>query len=194
MCEPDDGGNTALLLAAGGCCYPAVVQWLLEYEGVKINGTDNDGASVWYTNCVFGLPSLLRFAYIWGVMTANISPSMARMRHSHAHCDATRRAAAWWAFRVARGGFCTAAPADRARRRAAEGTAPRIPPAATCSRRRTLPSVASAPGLGAWLRGAHHHRTQGHGTRIPLRRAKRSRSERGQSLKRRSARLLQKRL
>jgi hypothetical protein len=58
--ESDDEGNSALLLAASACCCPAVVQWLLEYGGTQITGTNNEGSSVWIVN---GLPSLLKHAY-----------------------------------------------------------------------------------------------------------------------------------
>jgi hypothetical protein len=45
--ETDDWGNNALLLAAGYDCQPIMVQWLLEYGGAQITDTDNEGASVW---------------------------------------------------------------------------------------------------------------------------------------------------
>jgi hypothetical protein len=60
--ETDEEGNTALLLAAGYCC-PPMVQWLLEYGGAQITGTNNEETSFWTVPGVFGLPAILERAY-----------------------------------------------------------------------------------------------------------------------------------
>jgi hypothetical protein len=66
--ETDNAGNTALLLAAGISinCHPAIVQWLLEYGGALITDTNDNGASVWSSNRLRGLPKMLKRGYTKG--------------------------------------------------------------------------------------------------------------------------------
>jgi ankyrin repeat protein len=62
MTEIDDQGSTALLLAAGDCCLPSMVQWILEYEGAQFTDINNENSSVWSVTGYDGLSALLKCA------------------------------------------------------------------------------------------------------------------------------------
>jgi hypothetical protein len=146
--EMDKHRIAALLEAALSPCQPTIVQWLLEYGGAQITDLLSTVSymegSVWTELCQDDLPDLLRGAY-----TKNDDGE-----YVNAHDD-EELAARVSMLRVL---LLHNGPPEFARRRAAAGTAPSIPSAATGPFRCPLPAVASTPGPSARLRGAHHYR------------------------------------
>jgi hypothetical protein len=168
--EADDEGNTALLLAAGEICYPAKVQWLLEYGGAQIIDTNNEGASVWTVEREDSLRYLLISAYAKDDEDEYIS-----LDGEYVPTEFTVALTTMLRVMVLHGGppesltagaLCSHLSADRAWWRGAAGTAPSVPGRKAGPLRRPLPAAAATPGPGTRLRGPHHHRRGlGHGAR-----------------------------
>jgi hypothetical protein len=129
-------------------------QWLLEYGGAQITDTNNEGESVWTVVWYENLRDLLVNSYTRSddgdcVLDEDlvVLTTMVRVMVVHG----------------------AAAPANRARRCAAVGTAPSVPVSAAGSI--THQQSVPAPPLGhsAQLRGAHNNqRVLGHGAWGPL--------------------------
>jgi hypothetical protein len=190
--ETDSRGRTALLLAATGilCCHPSVVTWHLEHGTAQITDTDNVGNSVWDSPYGSALPQSLICAYMNKrdgecVPTEKDAALTAMLRvmvlHGAPIASLTRDLAPPLQRIVQDGARLRARlPSYLARRRALlDAHCPLLQPLRDLVRGYEEPTTTDelwATGLGALLQ-----------------RAKRSRSERGQSIERRSARLGQKR-
>jgi hypothetical protein len=181
ICETDNKGCTALLLAA---CYPTMLQWLLEYGGALIMDADNGGMSLWTVPWAYGLPDLLKRAYTKngsGDIMALTAVLRVMVLHGGPPASRTKKLAPLLRQIVQDGARLRARlPAYLAQRRALlDAHCPLLPPLRDLVHDYEVPNTTDelwATGLGT-----------------PLQPAKRSKPERGQSPERRSARLRQKR-
>jgi hypothetical protein len=193
--ETDNKGNTALLLADNNL---KIVQWLLEYGGAQITDTNDAGDSVWSVHGMSSLQEFLISAYTTSeegyyvsingeyVPKGDISALTAMLRVMVLHggpSEALEEILPPPFQRIVQDGARLRArlPAYFVRRRAlSDAHCPLLPPLKDLVHGYEEPTTTDelwATGLGA-----------------PLRRARHSRLERGQSPERRSARLRQKRL